>query len=35
MNESVSDKQIKELFNNKCRVISYDEIHKYNNISNE
>ena len=32
MNESVSDKQIKELFNNKCRVISYDEIHKYNNI---
>jgi hypothetical protein len=33
MNKSVSDKQIKELFNNKCNVISYDEIYKHQSLN--
>jgi hypothetical protein len=34
MNEAISDKQIKELFNGNVRCISYDEIHKYRTLKN-
>ena len=32
MNQPISDKQIKNLFNNNVRCISYDEIHKYRTL---
>ena len=33
MNTSISDRQIKELFNNKANVYSYDEIYKHRSIN--
>jgi hypothetical protein len=32
MNNSISDKQILELFNNKCNCISYDEVYKHRSL---
>ena len=32
MNESISNHQINKLFDNKCRCISYDELHNYRTL---
>ena len=32
MNESISNRQIKNLFNNRCNCISYDELHNYRSL---